>query len=96
MQFRQKLQIVRAMRKDGKSGMLWNLIQLLTDLRNQTAHGRLEKNVEDRIATVESIRNLLPKSEDRSRTTGKDIVLGAFAYATSGLGAIIEGIEEGK
>ena len=99
MQFSQKLRIFRAMQEDGRSSELWDLIELLTTLRNQTAHGRLEKNVKDRIATLKKIRQILPvfmPSRDFSQLGVQDIIILGFVAATSTLGVRVEAIDQAK
>jgi hypothetical protein len=59
--FRAKVQLVRALSEDGKWEEFWQLIDLLTALRNQSAHKPHEKSGSARMDTLMKIFDVVAK-----------------------------------
>jgi hypothetical protein len=106
LRFREKVQLVRALSKDGKKEEeLWQVIALLNTLRNQSAHRPHEKSGPVRMDTLMKILDLMAKSmlnakwakelkehykADSKKSPSPELIRLAFSYAQESLAKMTE------
>ena len=93
LRFFWKVQLVKAFHPPGERSDLWELIGMLTKLRNLVAHRLVADSTEERIAIIDSLREQFNPPEELNplqvELDAETIVGMAFGYAKGALQAMV-------